>query len=74
MGTCSYVLTGAKKGMRETFGSTYHGAGRAMSRNRSRKVLDYKDMLKDLEHQRDSVLSHTTLNGLPMSKALRCRC
>lgn len=26
MGTCSYVLTGTEKGMRETFGSTCHGA------------------------------------------------
>jgi tRNA-splicing ligase RtcB len=32
MGTCSYVLTGTDKGMRETFGSTCHGAGRASSR------------------------------------------
>jgi tRNA-splicing ligase RtcB len=33
MGTCSYVLLGTEQGMRETFGSTCHGAGRAMSRN-----------------------------------------
>lgn len=26
MGTCSYVLTGTEQGMRETFGSTCHGA------------------------------------------------
>ena len=55
MGTCSYVLTGTKKGMKETFGSTCHGAGRAMSRNRSRKVLDYKDVLKDLEKNNISI-------------------
>ena len=39
MGTCSYVLTGTDKGFRETFGSTCHGAGRAMSRNKSRYAL-----------------------------------
>ena len=55
MGTCSYVLTGTNKGMRETFGSTCHGAGRAMSRNRSRKVLDYKDVLRNLEHNNISI-------------------
>jgi len=33
MGTCSYVLTGTQKAMEMTFGSTCHGAGRAMSRN-----------------------------------------
>lgn len=42
MGTSSYVLTGTEKGMQETFGSTCHGAGRAMSRNKSRRELDYK--------------------------------
>jgi tRNA-splicing ligase RtcB len=48
MGTCSYVLTGTQKGMDETFGSTCHGAGRAMSRNKSRRQLDYKDVLTSL--------------------------
>eukprot|EP00466_Bigelowiella_natans_P018166 jgi/Bigna1/58006/fgenesh1_pm.45_\ len=48
MGTCSYVLTGTKKGMQETFGSTCHGAGRAMSRNKSRNTLDYKQVLEKL--------------------------
>jgi tRNA-splicing ligase RtcB len=42
MGTCSYVLTGTEKGMADTFGSTCHGAGRAMSRNKSRKSLNYE--------------------------------
>merc|ERR1711939_1074606 len=49
MGTCSYVLTGTELGMRETFGSTCHGAGRALSRNKSRNNLDYADVLKRLE-------------------------
>lgn len=33
MGTCSYVLTGTEGAMQKTFGSTCHGAGRAMSRS-----------------------------------------
>jgi tRNA-splicing ligase RtcB len=49
MGTCSYVLTGTELGMRETFGSTCHGAGRALSRNKSRNNLDYGEVLKRLE-------------------------
>jgi tRNA-splicing ligase RtcB len=48
MGTCSYVLLGTEKGMTETFGSTCHGAGRAMSRNKSRRALTYQDVLKQL--------------------------
>jgi len=33
MGTSSYILKGTEKSMEKTFGSTVHGAGRAMSRN-----------------------------------------
>ncbi len=33
MGTSSYILKGTEKAMEKTFGSTVHGAGRAMSRN-----------------------------------------
>lgn len=32
MGTASYVLVGTAEGMRQTFGSSCHGAGRTMSR------------------------------------------
>ena len=49
MGTCSYILTGTEKGMRETFGSTCHGAGRARSRNNARTKLDYVDVLEKLK-------------------------
>ena len=49
MGTCSYILTGTEKGMRETFGSTCHGAGRARSRNKSRHVLQYEEVLAKLK-------------------------
>jgi len=49
MGTCSYILTGTEKGMRETFGSTCHGAGRARSRNNARNKLDYVDVLEKLK-------------------------
>eukprot|EP01119_Soliformovum_irregulare_P018734 TRINITY_DN5799_c0_g1_i3.p1 TRINITY_DN5799_c0_g1~~TRINITY_DN5799_c0_g1_i3.p1 ORF type:complete len:261 (+),score=71.19 TRINITY_DN5799_c0_g1_i3:165-947(+) len=48
MGTCSYVLTGTDTGMAETFGSTCHGAGRAMSRNKSRRALTPQDVMDEL--------------------------
>jgi len=51
MGTCSYVLTGTEKGMHETFGSTCHGAGRAQSRAKSRRNLDFQDVLDKLKQQ-----------------------
>ena len=42
MGTCSYVLAGAEGAMRETFGSTCHGAGRALSRKAASKKFKGK--------------------------------
>lgn len=51
MGTCSYVLTGTQRGMDECFGSTCHGAGRAQSRNKSRRALSYQDVLGRLAEQ-----------------------
>jgi tRNA-splicing ligase RtcB len=51
MGSCSYVLTGTEKGMSETFGSTCHGAGRALSRAKSRRNLDYQQVLDKLEQK-----------------------
>ena len=55
MGTCSYVLTGTEQGMAETFGSTCHGAGRAQSRNKSRRDLSYQDVLDKLKEQGISI-------------------
>ena len=42
MGTSSYVLAGTQGAMRETFGSTCHGAGRALSRSKAKQELDSK--------------------------------
>ena len=42
------MLTGTDKGFASTFGSTCHGAGRAQSRNKSRRTLGYQDVLDNL--------------------------
>ena len=55
MGTCSYILIGTHSGMSETFGSTCHGAGRALSRNASRKRLDHKTVLNHLKERNISI-------------------
>uniref|UniRef100_A0A0K2TLJ9 RNA-splicing ligase RtcB homolog n=2 Tax=Lepeophtheirus salmonis TaxID=72036 RepID=A0A0K2TLJ9_LEPSM len=55
MGSCSYVLTGTEKGMEQTFGSTCHGAGRAWSRAKSRRNLDYQTVLDDLDKKGISI-------------------
>jgi tRNA-splicing ligase RtcB len=40
MGTASYLLLGLEGAMRQSFGSSCHGAGRAMSRMRAKKEID----------------------------------
>lgn len=51
MGTCSYVLAGTEAGMLGPFGSTAHGAGRALSRNASRRKLNHEEVLQNLKDQ-----------------------
>jgi tRNA-splicing ligase RtcB len=48
MGRYSYVLTGTNKAMQETFGSTCHGAGRAMSRVKAKKTAHGRDIIREL--------------------------
>ena len=49
MGTHSYVLVGTQGSMDATFGSTCHGAGRAMSRKAAKKQVDAPSLLKELK-------------------------
>jgi tRNA-splicing ligase RtcB len=55
MGTYSYVLLGTEQGMQETFGSTCHGAGRALSRSSSRRELGYEEVLANLARKGISI-------------------
>ncbi len=49
MGRCSYVLIGTDEAMKETFGSTCHGAGRVMSRHQAIKAAKGRSIAKELE-------------------------
>ncbi len=49
MGRCSYVLVGTERAMRETFGSTCHGAGRVMSRHQAIKAAKGRAIARELE-------------------------
>ncbi len=51
MGTASYVLVGAEGAMKETFGTTCHGAGRVMSRTAAKKSPFAQDARQRLEEQ-----------------------
>ena len=48
MGRYSYVLAGADGAMRETFGSSCHGAGRLLSRGAAKKKASGKEVVKAL--------------------------
>jgi len=49
MGRYSYVLVGTEAAMRETFGSTCHGAGRVMSRTAAVKAARGRHIARELE-------------------------
>ena len=51
MGRYSYVLVGADGAMENTFGSTCHGAGRAMSRHKAKKTARGRAIARELEDQ-----------------------
>jgi tRNA-splicing ligase RtcB len=51
MGTASYVLIGTEYVMKEVFGSTCHGAGRAMSRHAALRIRSGQELKKELEKQ-----------------------
>ncbi|VDL73757.1 unnamed protein product [Nippostrongylus brasiliensis] len=55
MGTCSYVLTGTERGMVEAYGTTCHGAGRALSRSKSRQKIPWTDVIENLKQKGISI-------------------
>ena len=63
MGTASYLLVGTDEGMKETFGSTAHGAGRVMSRSQAKREFRGEYVQKDLEKDKIYVKSHS-LKGI----------
>jgi len=51
MGRYSYVLVGTDTAMKETFGSTCHGAGRIMSRHQAQRAAGGRAIIRELEDQ-----------------------
>ncbi len=51
MGRYSYVLVGTETALKETFGSTCHGAGRMLSRRQAQKVAKGRSIIRELEDQ-----------------------
>ncbi len=57
MGTSSYILVGQEQGMKETFGTTAHGAGRRMSRTKAKRAVRGSELKKKLEEEGISVMA-----------------
>ncbi len=51
MGTASYVLSGRKESMLETFGSSCHGAGRVMSRHQALREIPSSRTLDEMKRK-----------------------
>ncbi len=51
MGTASYVMLGTSRAMKETFGSTCHGAGRVLSRHAAKKKSRGRMIHQELEEK-----------------------
>jgi len=63
MGRFSYVLVGTERAMKESFGSTCHGAGRVKSRAAAKRMLRGEEVLKHLE-SRGITVRADSLKGL----------
>ena len=59
MGTCSYILHGTEKGMKDTFGSAIHGAGRKMSRNQAKRRWRGNNVVNNLERKGIIIKGHS---------------
>jgi tRNA-splicing ligase RtcB len=49
MGRYSFVLAGTEGAMRETFGSSAHGAGRKMSRKKAKKAARGRNLIREMK-------------------------
>jgi tRNA-splicing ligase RtcB len=59
MGTYSFILTGTTEGREKAFNSACHGAGRAMSRKKAKKIWQGKKLIRDLALKGIIVKSHS---------------
>ena len=63
MGTNSFILKGTEKAMKETFGSTIHGAGRSMSRTNALAKWTPQQLLEEL-NKKGIIIKARSIKGL----------
>ena len=59
MGTASYILVGTNESELQCYGSSCHGAGRAMSRHQAKKRWHGRNVVKDLAAEGILIRSHS---------------
>ncbi len=59
MGTSSYILVGTRQGMKLSFGSACHGAGRVMSRKQATRNFKAGSIIQDLQEKGIEVRGHS---------------
>lgn len=67
MGTESYILVGTDRAMEETFGSSCHGAGRAMSRTQAKRETTADALLAEMK-RKDILVRGRSRGGLTEEK------
>jgi tRNA-splicing ligase RtcB len=63
MGRCSFIAVGTEKAMKETFGSTCHGAGRVLSRGAAKRSIRGSDVIRELE-SKGIIVKAESVSGL----------
>ncbi len=58
MGRPSFLLVGKETAMKETFGSTCHGAGRVHSRTAMKRMMKGRNLSREMEERGVKVLAH----------------
>ena len=64
MGSCSYVLSGTEGAMKDSFGSTCHGAGRVLSRTKAKKMINGNELRKSLFSKKGIIVLAQSMSGL----------
>lgn len=59
MGTESFIMVGTEYGTKKAFGSACHGAGRAMSRTKAKKMWRGDKLVRELEHKGILIRAHS---------------
>ncbi|MBM3709258.1 MAG: RtcB family protein [Actinobacteria bacterium] len=64
MGRYSYIMVGTEQAMRESFGSTCHGAGRVLSRAKAKKEISGSRLKQELFEKKGIIVLAQSLSGL----------